>query len=101
MLTFMQHQVYFMFEHKRGQCMPVDHAHLVLWKWPWIIWPESNAVEGELSESICPKSKSEMSVPSYSLKILHVCAGRQPLTAVCVCVCPWSLYVYQRDIERL
>lgn len=89
MLTFMQHQVHFMLDYKRGQCMPVDHAHLVLWKWPcWIIWPESSAVEGELSESICPKSKREMSVPSYSLKILHVCAGRQPLyRQLCVCVC--------------
>lgn len=46
MLTFMQHQVHFMLEYKRGQCMPVDHAHLVLWKWPRIIWPESSAVEG-------------------------------------------------------
>lgn len=37
MLTFMQHQVHFMLEYKRGQCMPVDHAHLGLWKWLWII----------------------------------------------------------------
>lgn len=86
MVTFILH--HFMVDYKRVLCMAVDHGHLLLLKRPWIIWPESNALEGGLSESICPKSKQKMSVPSYSLKILHVCAGRQPPhTAVCVCVC--------------
>lgn len=98
MLTFMQHQVHFMLDYKRGQCMPVDHAHLVLWKWLWIIWLGSSAVEGVLSQSICPKSKREMSVPSCSLKFLHVCTGRQPLHRQ---LCVHSLYIYQGDMERL
>lgn len=86
MVTFILH--HFMVDYKRVLCMAVDHGHLLLLKRPWIIWPESNALEGVLSESICPKSKQKMSVPSYSLKILHVCAGRQPPhTAVWVCVC--------------
>lgn len=37
-----------------------------------------------------------MSVPSYSLKILHVFAGRQPLHRQ---LCVWSLYVYRRGFD--
>lgn len=104
MVTFILH--HFMVDYKRVLCMAVDHGHLLLLKQLWIIWPERNALEGVLSESICPKSKQQMSVPSYSLKILHVCAGRQPPhTAVWVCVCMCSLRkslcFYQKDIEQL
>lgn len=103
MVTFILH--HFMVDYKRVLCMAVDHGHLLLLKRPWIIWPERNALEGVLSESICPKSKQQMSVPSYSLKILHVCAGRQPPhTAVWVCVCVQPekcLCFYQKDIEQL
>ena len=83
MLTFMQHQVHFMLDYKRGQCMPVDHEHLVLWKWPWIIWPESSAGEGELSESIFPISKTGNVCP-FLLPQNFTCL---PPLCVCVCVC--------------
>lgn len=92
----MQHQVHFMLDYKRGQCMPVDHAHLVLWKWLWIIWLESGAVEGELSGSICPESKCDMSVLSCSLKIVHVCS---PYIDSCVCVCVFIRETW-RGFER-
>lgn len=35
--------------------------------------------KSELLQPVCPKSKQRMSVSSFSLKILHVSAGRQPL----------------------
>lgn len=92
MLTFIQHQVHFMLDYKRGQCMPVDHAHLLLWKWPWIIWPERSSLEGELSESICPKSQTANVCPFFLPQ--NVTRLRWQAAPVQTAVCVQSLYVF-------
>lgn len=68
----------------QGQGLPVDHQHLlVLWK--WIIWPEKWCRrKGELSESICPKSKLSSHPPNLQnvLYTSSALAGR-PCTDSC------------------
>lgn len=60
MLTFMQHQVHFMLEYKRGHARrPCASGSLEM----ALDYLEGCAVEDELSESICPKSKRENVCP--------------------------------------
>lgn len=103
MVTFILH--HFMVDYKRVLCVAVDHGHLLLLKRPWIIWPESNALEGGAvrvnlpqiqTENVCP-----FLLPQNFTRLRWQAAPAYSCVSVCVCSLRKSLCFYQKDIEQL
>lgn len=81
-------------EHKRGQCVPVDHTHLFLLSLAWIIWPERvTQRKASRHTHFAPNPNTAVSALLLHLHFyMYVLAGGpcvEDCGCVCVCVRGW------------